>query len=154
MQAQGGFLGEIGGGLLTDDPGRVQAREEFPDRGPGLACSVEKAAPIAYHCAPSTRASGTGSKSMTKRQPRYNPEEHTRHGDDIYERSVRPQVEAGNRGKIVAIDIDSGAFEVADDVLTASDHLQARSPNAQTWFVRIGHRAVHRFGPRTVPETA
>ena len=51
---------------------------------------------------------------MTKRQPRYNPEEHARRGDDIYERSVRPQVEAGNRGKIVAIDIDSGAFEVAD----------------------------------------
>ncbi|MGH8569035.1 MAG: hypothetical protein ACREXU_13740 [Gammaproteobacteria bacterium] len=91
---------------------------------------------------------------MTKRHPRYNPEAHARRGDDIYERSVRPQVEAGNRGKIVAIDIDSGAFEVADDVLTASDRLLARCPSSQTWFVRIGHRAVHRFGPRTVPETA
>ena len=87
---------------------------------------------------------------MTIRQPRYSKEEHARRGDDIYERSVRPQVEAGNQGKIVAIDIDSGAFEVADDVLTASDRLVARYPNAQTWFVRIGHRAVHRFGPRTI----
>ena len=91
---------------------------------------------------------------MTKRQPCYNPEEHARRGDDIYERFIRPQVEAGNRGKIVAIDIDSGAFEVADDVLTASDRLLARCPNAQTWFVRIGNRAVHRFGPRKVSETA
>ena len=70
---------------------------------------------------------------MTIRQPRYSPEEHARRGDDIYERSVRPQVEAGNQGKIVAIDIDTGAFEVAADVLTASDRLLARHPNAQTW---------------------
>jgi hypothetical protein len=26
--------------------------------------------------------------------------------------------------------------------------LLARYPDAQLWFVRIGHRAVHRFGPR------
>jgi len=90
---------------------------------------------------------------MTRRQPRYSPEEHARRGDDLYERTVRPQVEAGNQGKIVAIDIDTGAFEVADDVLTASDRRLARYPDAQTWFVRIGHRAVHRFGPRAIPET-
>jgi hypothetical protein len=92
-------------------------------------------------------------KPMTIRQPRYSHEKHARHGDEIYERSIRPQVEADNQGKIVAIDIDTGAFEVADDVLTASDSLLARYPNAQTWFVRIGHRAVHCFGPRTIPET-
>jgi hypothetical protein len=95
-----------------------------------------------------------GNKSMTIRQPPYNPEEHARRGDEIYERSIRSQVEAGNQGKVVAIDIDTGTFEVADDVLTASDRLLARYPNAQTWFIRIGHRAVHRFGPRTIPETA
>jgi len=74
-------------------------------------------------------------------------EEHARRGDEIYERDVRPRVEAGNQGKIVAIDIDTGAFEVAEDVLTASDRLLARYPEAQTWFVRIGCRVVHRFGP-------
>lgn len=91
---------------------------------------------------------------MTKRQPPYHPEKHVRRGDKIYERFIRPQVEAGNQGKIVAIDIDTGAFEVADGVLTASDRLLARYPNAQTWFIRIGHHTVHRFGPRTIPETA
>ena len=84
---------------------------------------------------------------MTMRQPRYSMEEHARRGDEIYERDVRPQVEVGNQGKIVAIDIDTGAFEVAEDVLTASDRLLARYPEAQTWFVRIGCRDVHRFGP-------
>lgn len=83
---------------------------------------------------------------MTVRQPRYSKEEHARRGNEIYERQVRPQVEEGNKGKIVAIDIETGAFEVAEDTLTASERLLARYPDAQIWCVRIGHRAVHRFG--------
>ena len=84
---------------------------------------------------------------MTAQQPRYSKEEYARRGNDLYERQVRWRVEAGNKGKIVAIDIDTGAFEVADDLLMASDRLLARYPDAQPWFVRIGYRAVHRFGP-------
>jgi len=91
---------------------------------------------------------------MTVRQPRYSKEEYARRGNEIYERQVRPQVEEGNEGKIVALDIETGAFEVAEDTLTASDRLLARYPNAQPWFVRIGHRAVHRFGPRRFAEPA
>ena len=91
---------------------------------------------------------------MTVRQPRYSKEEYARRGNEIYERQVRPQVEEGNEGKIVALDIETGAFEVAEDTLTASDRLLARYPNAQPWFVRIGHHAVHRFGPRRVAEPA
>jgi hypothetical protein len=85
---------------------------------------------------------------MTIHQPRYSKEEHARRGSDLYEQHVRPQVEAGNRGRIVALDVDSGAFEVADDTLTASQRLLARCPDAQIWCVRVGHLAVHRFGPR------
>lgn len=83
---------------------------------------------------------------MSMRQPRYSIEEHARRGDDLYERHVRPHVEAGNQGKIVAIDVDTGAFEVAEDTLTASQRLLTRYPDAQIWCVRIGHRSVHRFG--------
>lgn len=85
---------------------------------------------------------------MTKPQPRYSKEEHTRRGSTLYEGQVRPQVEAGYHGKIVAIDVDTGTFEVADDTLTASQRLLARQPDAQIWCVRIGYPAVHRFGPR------
>ncbi len=83
---------------------------------------------------------------MTVRQLRYSKEEFARRGNEIYESQVRPQVEEGNHGKIVAIDIETGAFEVAKDSLTASDQLLAQYPDAQIWFVRIGHRAVHRIG--------
>src|SRR5262245_26334638 len=86
---------------------------------------------------------------MTQRLPRYSKEEAARRGTQIYEAQVRPQVEAGNHGKIVAIDMDTGAFEVAEDIMTAVDHLRARYPDAQPWLVRIGHRAVRSFGPPT-----
>jgi hypothetical protein len=87
---------------------------------------------------------------MTVRQPRYSKEEFARRGDEIYETQVRSQVEQGNHGKIVAIDIETGDFEVADDLLAASKQLAARVPDAQTWFVRIGHPAVDHFGARSL----
>jgi hypothetical protein len=83
---------------------------------------------------------------MANQQLRYSKEEFARRGNEIYESQVRTQVEEGNHGKIVAIDIETGAFKLAKDSLTASDQLLAQHPDAQIWFVRIGHRAVHRIG--------
>jgi hypothetical protein len=91
---------------------------------------------------------------MTAREPRYSKEEHARLGTRIYEQRVRPLVEAGNHGKIVAIDVDGGSFELAEDTLTAAERLLARCPDAQIWFVRIGHRGVHRFGVQRATEVA
>ena len=85
---------------------------------------------------------------MQVRQPRYTKEEHARLGTEVYEREVRPKVEDGNQGRIVAIDVDSGAYELADDGLTAANRLLKHRPDAQIWCVRIGYPAVHRFGPR------
>lgn len=82
-------------------------------------------------------------------QPRYSKEEHARLGEDIYELQVRAQVEPAHVGRIVAIDVDTGAYELADDVLSAAGRLQARLPDAQIWCIRVGYRAVHRFGPRS-----
>jgi hypothetical protein len=87
---------------------------------------------------------------MAALQPRYSREEFARRGTEIYEQQVRPQVEEGNQGKIVAIDIETGAFEMAEDTLTASERLLTRYPDAQIWCVRIGHHGVHRFGLRPV----
>jgi hypothetical protein len=81
-------------------------------------------------------------------QPRYSKEEFARRGDEIYERQIGPAVEEGNEGKFVAIDIETGAFEVDVDELAASDRLLARNSEAQVWLRRIGSRHVRRFGPR------
>ncbi len=92
-------------------------------------------------------------KPMTVRQPRHSKEEFAQRGDALYEAQIRSQVEEGNHGKIVAIDIETGAFEVADDILPATDRLFERFPDAQPWIVRIGHRAVDRFGARSLRKT-
>ncbi len=90
---------------------------------------------------------------MAIRQPRYSKEEFAQRGNEIYESQVRSQVEAGNHGKIVAIDIETGAFEVADTPIAAADRLYERHPNAQPWVIRIGHRAVFRFGSRSLKKS-
>jgi peptide subunit release factor RF-3 len=87
---------------------------------------------------------------MAVRQRRYPKEELARRGQALYESSIRQQVEAGNQGKIVAIDIETGNFEVADTVLTATNNLFERNPEAQPWVLRVGHRAVYHFGARSL----
>ena len=90
---------------------------------------------------------------MTVRQPQYGKEEFAKHGHALYELEIRSIVEEGNLGKIVAIDIETGAFEVADESLVAAKKLLGRVPDAQIFGIRIGHLAVHRFGLR-VPGVA
>lgn len=48
---------------------------------------------------------------MKIHKPRCSEEEFARRGHEIYESQVRPQVEAGNQSKIVAIAIDLVFFE-------------------------------------------
>jgi len=81
-------------------------------------------------------------------QLRYSAEEHAKRGTEMYVSQIRPLMEEGNYGRIVAIDIDTGVYEIARDTVTASDRLIKRYPNAQIWLVRVGHKGVHRFGPR------
>lgn len=83
---------------------------------------------------------------MPVRAPRYSKEEFARRGNEIYESEVKSQVEAGNHGRIVAINIETGDFELADTTVAAVDRLYEREPDAQPWVIRIGHRAVFRFG--------
>jgi len=83
---------------------------------------------------------------MPIRQPRYSKEEFAQQGNEIYESQVSSEVKADNYGKIIAIDIETGAFEVANDSLSAAKQLLKRCPDAQIFGTRIGHRAVHRFG--------
>lgn len=85
---------------------------------------------------------------MAVRQPRYSKEEFAQRGDLIYQTQIRPQVEAGNHGKIVAIDLESGDFEFDVREIAACDRLETRHPDAQIWIVRIGSRHVRRFGGR------
>ncbi len=77
---------------------------------------------------------------------RYSDEEFARRGDEVYEREVRPRLRADDEGKFVAIDIETGAYELDAHELTALDRLAARRRDAPVWLTRVGRPYVYRFG--------
>ena len=68
-------------------------------------------------------------------EPRYRKEEFARRGDEIYHRAIGPRVGPEDEGKFVVIDIETGAYEIDQDELAASDRLLARKLDAQVWTV-------------------
>jgi hypothetical protein len=88
-----------------------------------------------------------------QRQPRYSKEEFAQRGDALYE-SIRSQIdEQSDRGKIVAIALETGDSEVDASEIAACARLEVSHPDAQIWMVRIGSRHVRRFGGRTKRST-
>ena len=66
---------------------------------------------------------------------------------------MRSQIEQGNQSRIVVIDIETGTFEVDDTPMVAVDRLYEYQSDAQSWVIRIGHRAVFRFGSRSLEKS-
>lgn len=90
---------------------------------------------------------------MSSIHRRYSKKKFARRGDAIYENDVRPGLTPDDEGKFVAIDIESGMYEVDEEELEAGDRLRGRVPTAQIWIVRVGSRYVHRFGGRDRRQT-
>jgi hypothetical protein len=85
---------------------------------------------------------------------RYSGEEIGRRGGIIYEQQLRSLLETeDNVGKIVSIDIETGDYEIADDLLTAGRRLQSRRPDAAMYGKRIGYNAVYSLGGSLVRTT-
>jgi hypothetical protein len=83
-------------------------------------------------------------------KPRYSKEEFERRGDAIYEKDILPKLTAKDVGKFLAIDIETGEYEIAAEEMKAGDKLRARLPEAQIWMVRIGYSSTRSFGGRQV----
>ena len=74
-------------------------------------------------------------------QLRMPKEEIVRRGKEWYERDIRARVEPGNRGKVVAINIENGEYEMDEDNLAAVHRARAKQPNALLFAVRVGFPA-------------
>lgn len=72
--------------------------------------------------------------------------EFARRGGEIYEQSIRQIVEKDRNGEFVAIDIDSGAWEIDADDYAATERLLVTNPKARIWLVRVGSAAAYRIG--------
>ena len=79
---------------------------------------------------------------------RHSKEEFARRGDAIYEKDILPKLQAKDVGKFLAIDIETGEYEIAADEMKAGDKLRVRLPEAQIWMVRVGYPAARSFGGR------
>ena len=82
----------------------------------------------------------------TSKRRRHSKEEFEKRADAIYDEKVVPNLKEKDHGKFVAIDIETGEYEIASKELTACDRLNARIPDAQIWLKRIGSRYLCSFG--------
>ncbi len=79
-------------------------------------------------------------------KPHYSSEEFTQRGQSLYQREVQPHLAEEDEGKFVAIDIETGAYELDPDDYIATENLLKRHPSAQIWLCRVGHRTTFRIG--------
>jgi len=82
---------------------------------------------------------------MSVTEPRLSREDLARLGAEMFTSRVRPALRPEDDGKYVAIDVESGEFEVDEDDHAAVSRLRGRVPDAQVWLVRAGHPAAHRL---------
>jgi hypothetical protein len=71
-----------------------------------------------------------------------------RRAQELYENRIRTVVEPGNRGRYIAIDVESGDYEVGDERLAIAKSHRIRQPGATIGMLRIGYPAVGRMGGR------
>ena len=83
--------------------------------------------------------------------PRYTSEEIVEHGEALYNQQIRAEVETGNEGKFLILDIETGAYEVDEDELAAVQRARAKNPDAALYILRIGYATAYRLGGQVVP---
>ena len=77
---------------------------------------------------------------------KYSPQEVEARGEKIYEEQIRPNVESGNKGKFVVMDIETGEYEVDKDDLAATKRALAKRSDAVLYGVRIGYPTAYTLG--------
>lgn len=76
----------------------------------------------------------------------------TERGWDIYIKEIRPKVIDQHRGKFLAIDVESGDYEVDEDATQAGNRLVLRRPDGHRYLIRIGYRTAYSIGAMPQPD--
>lgn len=66
-------------------------------------------------------------------------------GREAFEQHVRPHLRPEDDGKFIAIDVDTGEYEIDASDYAATMRIHARRSGARVWLMRAGHRAAHRI---------
>ena len=68
----------------------------------------------------------------------------TERGNNIY-KSLKSKLEKKHKGKVIAIEVDSGNYVIGEDELDAAIKARKKFPHKIFTFIRIGYLAVHKF---------
>lgn len=83
---------------------------------------------------------------MPETMERLETDEIVERGQAIFDAHIKPLIGDKNPDDFLAIDINSGDFEVAPDDLTPGDKLRARHPDARVFLRRVGDDAAYSVG--------
>jgi hypothetical protein len=83
---------------------------------------------------------------MASTKRRYSKEEFARRGDALVQSKVRPNLTAADEDKFVAIDIETGEYELDKNEMKAADRLRRCVVDPQIWLVHVTLGYLHRFG--------
>ncbi len=81
----------------------------------------------------------------------YTPQETVQRGQSLYDAGIRQQVEPDNRGRYIAIDIETGEYQIGADYDALARQVLHQKPRAALCILRIGYPAVGRIGGRLRP---
>lgn len=68
-----------------------------------------------------------------------------RRGQEAFDRHVKPMLRPEDDGKFVAVDIQSGSYEIDADDYQATGRLMKRIPGARIWLLRAGQPTTYRI---------
>ena len=81
---------------------------------------------------------------MTVRK--YSRDEVCDRGAAIYAAQIKDLVEPQENGRFIVIDIESGDYEIADEMLDASHRLRERRPDSVRFGGMVGYPAAYQLG--------
>lgn len=82
------------------------------------------------------------------------PDEVVERGKEIYEQSIRAEVEAENVGRLLMIDVTTGNWVLGEDRIEMARHLRERNPDAANFGMRVGYPTAEKIGSWPVSRTS
>ena len=83
----------------------------------------------------------------------YSKDEIVERGQAIYDREIRDKLDPSARGKFLALDVETGEYEIDADGREALKRAQAKHPDAALYLLRVGQPTAFRLGRRAVEPT-
>ncbi len=88
---------------------------------------------------------------MTGSTESYSPDEVVARGKALYEKDIRAQVETGNVGRLLLVDLTTGNWVMGEDRIEMARQLRARNPQAQNYGMRVGYPTTTAIGTSLRP---